>query len=178
MTAAVVLYGPPASGKDTVTAALTERGGYRLVPRCKAGPGRTTGYRVATREQIDALRATPGEVLWETERYQSTYVLTRTDLLAVTEHAVPVVHVGQLGAIPELLRQVPGLVWTVVELRCPRAVSAARIAARGTGDDGARLAAYDATPRLDGADVVIDTSHTSPGEAARLIHQAVTVPSQ
>lgn len=172
MKAGVVLYGPPASGKDTIT----DEGGtaFALVPRLKAGPGRTAGYRIVTEAELATRRADPAEVLWETQRYAASYMLTRSDVLAAAESAVPVVHVGQPAAVEAVAAGVPELRWTVVDLRCPREVAVERIAARDTKDDAERLAIYDTTPTLDAADVVIDTSNVAPVDAARRIQQAVT----
>jgi hypothetical protein len=45
---AVILYGPPAAGKGTVTKALTRLdNSYWLYQSLKVGPGRTAGYRMA-----------------------------------------------------------------------------------------------------------------------------------
>lgn len=169
MSSGIVLYGPPASGKDTVTAALGDP--YRMVPRRKAGPGRTTGYHMVTDDELAALRSQPGEVLWQVERYRATYVLTRSDLAETAAIGVPVLHVGQAEAVPAVT--VPGIAWTVVELWCPREVAAARIAARSTDDDAARLAAYDATPRLAAPDVSLDTDTVQPAQAAQIIRETV-----
>lgn len=171
MTSGIMLYGPPASGKDTITDALGNA--YRLVPRRKAGPGRTAGYRMTTAADLDALRAQPGEVLWQITRYHATYVLTRSDVAEVAAAAVPVVHVGQVNAISALITTTAPIHWTLVELWCPRQVAVTRIATRGTGDDADRMAAYDATPRLRAPDLIIDTSVTDPSSAARSIRQAL-----
>lgn len=173
MTAGIVLYGPPASGKDTITSALAGLGGFAMVPRVKSGSGRTAGYRMVNPADIAELERIPGEVLWKIERYAATYVLTRSDVCRVAASAVPVVHVGQTGATVEIPAGVPELDWAVVELWCPREVTAARIAARGTGDDRERLAVYDDTPRLDTADLVIDTNTVAAVDAAHLIHREV-----
>lgn len=174
MTAGIVLYGPPASGKDTITDALGS--GFALVPRLKCGPGRTAGYRMVDEGDLAALRRTPGEVLWEIRRYAATYMLTRSDVLAIAESAAPVVHVGQSAAIDAVTSGIPELSWVVVELRCPRELAAERIAARSTGDDAERLARYEDTPLLDSAHLVIDTSAAAPAEAARQITQAAAPP--
>ncbi|MBN1170560.1 MAG: kinase, partial [Micromonosporaceae bacterium] len=65
MTTGVVLYGPPAAGKDTVTVALNALD-PRFVPfpRIKVGAGRATGYRMAAESEVEALRA-QGHVIWE-----------------------------------------------------------------------------------------------------------------
>ncbi|TQS03808.1 guanylate kinase, partial [Microbispora hainanensis] len=41
----VVLYGPPASGKNTITAAMHRHDPrFRLLPKLKVGAGRADGY--------------------------------------------------------------------------------------------------------------------------------------
>lgn len=172
----VVLYGAPASGKDTVAAALhalDDR--YEHYRRVKHGPGRTTGYRMVSRDELDRIRSLPGEVLWETRRYESTYLLVRGDVLDVATSGVPVVALGEPEAVNALTGGTPAVSWTVVELRCSRATAAERIAARGTGDDETRMAIYDATPQLSCPQLTIDTAVATPEMAARRIHQAVSL---
>lgn len=54
---AVVLYGPPTAGKDTVTAALCSADPrFQLVTKLKHGTGRSAGYRFVTAEELDDLR--------------------------------------------------------------------------------------------------------------------------
>lgn len=73
----MILYGPPAAGKDTITAALRQLDPrYVLFQRIKAGPGRSTGYRMADADALDALRAA-GDVIYEHQRYGATYVIDR-----------------------------------------------------------------------------------------------------
>src|SRR5699024_10805393 len=169
----VVLYGPPASGKDAITAELGQS--FVLVPRLKSGPGRTSGYHMVTDADLAKRRAVPGELLWETQRYSARYMLTRSDVLHAADSASPVVHVGQTAAAHAVTSGVPELGWIVVDLRCSRDTAASRIAARDTGDDAERLTIYDNTPALDAADLVIDTDTTPPKEAARQIEQAITL---
>lgn len=174
MRSGVVLYGPPASGKDTVTDALAQAGRFALVPRLKSGSGRTAGYRMVTDHDIARLHDVPGEILWQVNRYAATYIVARSAIRGTAATAVPVVHVGQVDAVDAIRRGMPELAWIAVELWCPRNTAAARIAARATGDDSERLAAYDATPRLDGPDLRIDTSTTKPHQAARQIQHEVS----
>lgn len=173
---AILLYGPPGAGKDTVTCALTQhqhRRNYRLAQRLKAGTGRTTGYRMSTVEAIDALTAA-GQILWRNDRYASTYATDRPHLDAMLrEGLIPVLHVGQPDAITAIVSAAPDIAWTVVELWCPRQVAAARIADRSTGDTDTRLAVYDATPRLQQAALRITTSDITPEKAAELIDRTV-----
>jgi guanylate kinase len=170
----IILYGPPASGKDTVTAELRKLdSGYVLYRRLKAGPGRRTGYRMTTESEIDALRAA-GEVIWENRRYGSTYVVDRPALIRQLAESVPVVHLGQEHAVPLITAATPTVRWLVVSLWCPRDDAERRIQARGTGDFQARLAAWDETKPLARADLVIDTASVSASGAAAEIHRAMT----
>lgn len=170
MTSGVILYGPPASGKDTITAALHDLDPrYQHFPRLKYGPGRTTGYRMVDAGQLTALRSKPGEIIYENSRYGAVYVIDRTHLLDMARAGlVPVIHLGQPNGV-DAVTALAGVRWTVVELCCPRPVAAARIAARNTEDTAERLTAYDATPRLAAPDLCIDTGRTQPHDAAALI---------
>ncbi|PPJ11806.1 kinase [Nocardia nova] len=173
MTVGVILYGPPAAGKDTVTAALTAADSrFRLFKRLKVGQGRTAGYRMTTEEHLGSL-ARAGEIAWENSRYGARYVIDRPGLQdAVAAGQIPVVHAGQPGVIPAVRAAVPGA-WIVVQLSTSREVARKRIIERATGDTAARLAAWDATPRLASANLDIDTGRTSPEQAARLIRSLV-----
>jgi guanylate kinase len=179
MMTGVILYGAPASGKDTITAALsTLDARFRLFRRAKCGPGRTTGYRMISASELDELRR-GGEVIWANSRYGATYVVDRPQLLADAERARPVLHLGQVAAVRAVRTAVLPMRWLTVELWCPRPVAAQRIHARDTGDDAARLAAYDATERLTDADMVIDTSRVLPELAAaamRLVQAGAELP--
>ncbi|MGC5017447.1 kinase [Micromonospora sp. DT47] len=168
----VILYGPPASGKDTVTAALHRLDNrYQQFRRLKAGPGRTSGYRMTTDGELASLRASGG-VVWENRRYGSVYVVDGPGLRQQLHEAIPVVHLGQADAIDAIRRAFPDVEWTVVALTCPRAVAERRIVERQTGDAAERLTAWDETEPFAGADLAIDTSRTLPGAAAELIDRA------
>ncbi|MFF3863647.1 guanylate kinase [Streptomyces sp. NPDC002209] len=170
----VVLYGPPAAGKDTVTNALTElRSTYTQFERLKVGSGKSTGYRMGTAEQLRALEAADA-VVYANSRYGNTYVIDTPGLDVAFAAGVPVVHLGQVNGIRAL---VDGYAadWTVVLLWCPREVTAQRSAGRGDRDTTARLSAWEAT-REDLAahpnmvwDLTVDTTESSPQDAARLI---------
>ena len=120
----VILYGPPAAGKDTVTKALTRLdNSYRLYRRLKVGPGLCSpGYRMTTLSHITTLR-NAGSVVWETRRYHALYIVDRallTDMLTV---CIPVVHVGQVGAVTAVTAALPPVntvdyCMTVVSSRC------------------------------------------------------------
>lgn len=169
----VILYGPPAAGKDTITQHLTTLDPrYVLFPRLKVGPGRTASYRMATAAQLAALRGR-GDVIWENERYGAVYVVDRTELRRRLASHVPVVHLGQLDAVEAVTRATPGADWLIVYLSCPREIARHRIAARATGDLAARLAAWDQTAPLPDADATFDTSRMAPADVARAIHARV-----
>ncbi|MFI6043364.1 kinase [Nocardia sp. NPDC051321] len=174
MTHGLILYGAPASGKDTVTTALTELDGrFHLYERLKAGPGREMGYRMVTPGELDRL-ANRGEILWQNSRYGARYAIDRPELSRLFQQgSIPVVHAGQPEVVAAVSIAIDAVNWTVIELRCSRATAEARIIARRTGDTPERLAAWDATPRLTNADLVIDTDSTTPGEAARRVDAAV-----
>lgn len=94
---AILLYGPPAAGKNTITKALASLDeSYRLYPLLKVGAGRTAGYRMTTLSHVDALRST-GSIVWETCRYDALYVVDRASLATMLEICIPVVHVGHIG---------------------------------------------------------------------------------
>lgn len=172
----VVLYGPPASGKDTVTAALAELSPrYAQFARLKVGTGKSTGYRMGTAEQLHELEAA-GAVVYANSRYGNTYAIDKPGLDDAFEAGFPVVHLGQVDGIRSLVDGYPAD-WTVVLLWCPREVTEQRSEGRGDGDTSARLAAWEATREdLDAHpgmswDLTVDTATASPQEAARLIDQ-------
>jgi guanylate kinase len=171
----ILLYGPPASGKDTVTAelcALNPR--FVLFRRLKVGGGRTNGYRLATQDALDTLRAR-GELLYSNTRYGATYAVDRGEIHAINEQGqVPVLHMGQIAGIDAVQAgyQSP---WLVVALWCHRTEAARRLAGRDDQRTDERLAAWDATlddfrtadPNL--FDVVLNTGRMPAPDAARVI---------
>ncbi|MFX0593309.1 kinase [Melissospora conviva] len=167
----VILYGPPASGKDTLTDALHQLDHrYRQFLRLKAGPGRTVGYRMTTADELAALRAS-GDVVWENHRYGSWYVVDAPGLRQHLEVGVPVLHLGQVEAIDAVRQAFPEAQWTIVVLTCPREVAEQRIVQRRTGDTAERLRAWDETKLAVTAHLTIDTSQMPPGLAAELVNQ-------
>lgn len=171
----IILYGPPASGKDTIAAALTElKPVYQLFPRLKCGPGRTAGYRMVDADQLAAYRAA-GEIVYENRRYEAVYAVDRSYLRAMAhDGVVPVVLLGQVEAVETVLTGISDLGWLVVELHCPRHVAQRRSESRATGDTAERMAAFDATARLSDPGLQIDTSVMSPAVAASTIAAAAT----
>ncbi|KUN75366.1 phosphotransferase-like protein [Streptomyces griseoruber] len=172
----VILYGPPAAGKDTVTRALAQLDcRYRQFERLKVGSGKSDGYRMGTADQLLALEAV-GDVVYTNQRYGNTYVIDRPGLAATFAVGVPVLHLGQIDGIHAVVGGYPAI-WSTVLLWCPKEVTAHRSEARDDRDTAARLAAWEATREdLDAHpglvwDLTVDTSAVSPQESARLIHQ-------
>jgi guanylate kinase len=99
----VMLYGPPAAGKNTATEALVRLDdSYQIYERLKVGAGRTAGYRMTTLSHVDALRSA-GSLVWETRRYDALYVVDRTSLTDMLEVCIPVVHLGQAEAVKAVI---------------------------------------------------------------------------
>lgn len=145
MKTGIILYGPPASGKDTITAALAEQD-PRLAQfnRLKIGQGRSQGYRMGTVEQLRQLEAA-GDVVYRNDRYDNIYLVDRPGLDAVfAARNIPIVHLGQIAGINALVADYPAT-WLTVHLDCPREVTEQRSTLRGDTDTPARLAAWDAT---------------------------------
>ncbi|MFD4833195.1 guanylate kinase [Streptomyces uncialis] len=172
----VVLYGPPAAGKDTVTTALTGLNPrYAQFARLKVGAGKSAGYRMGTAEQLHELEAA-GDVVYANARYGNTYAIDRPGLEVAFAAGVPVVHLGQVDGIRALVDGYSAD-WSVVLLWCPREVTEQRSAGRGDSDTAARLAAWDATREDLNAhpditwDLTVDTTTAAPQDAARLIDQ-------
>lgn len=174
MNVSLVLYGPPAAGKDTVTGQLLSiHDEYRLFEKLKSGAGRSVGYRIVTDSVIDEFHAR-GDVLWETRRYGARYVIDRGRFTALARTTTLIVHVGELQAIEEIAAALDGIAeLVVVSLWCPRPVAAERISRRRTGDDIKRLDLWDSTPPLHHADLSIDTGTVGPVEAAQAIHETI-----
>jgi guanylate kinase len=168
----MILYGPPAAGKNTVTTALTRLdGSYQLYRRLKVGAGRTDGYRMTTSSHVNALR-TAGAIIWKTSRYGALYMVDRPSLTEMLTVCIPVLHLGQVEAVKAVTSAL-ATQWLTVWLWCPRDVAARRIAMRGTGDAPARLRAWDDTQPLPDADVSLNTAEISPADAAATIHSEV-----
>lgn len=180
MEQGILLYGPPASGKDTITALLADLD-RRYVPftRLKAGTGRARGYRMASLEQLRHLEES-GEIVYSNDRYGNTYAVDRPGLReAASQGRVPVIHLGQIAGVRAVAGGFPARWWRVL-LWCPRSATEQRSLGRGDRDTGARLEAWDATER-DVADhpgmkwdLVVHTDGVSARDAAERIHALVT----
>jgi guanylate kinase len=171
---AVILYGPPASGKDAITSALSQISPrYVLFEKLKAGAGRRAGYRLTTPADIERMRDL-GLILYANERYGNVYMVDRPSLDALlTRGLIPVVHMGQLAGV-RALKMYPAA-WLPVLLWCPRQLAETRMRERGGPDLAARLAAWDETAqdleRVEPSDfsLRIRTDWQTPTEAAEAI---------
>ncbi|MEV0170823.1 guanylate kinase [Streptomyces sp. NPDC050803] len=175
----MILYGPPGSGKDTITRELTRlRPEFALFERLKAGPGRTTGYRLATSEQIEEL-ARAGELLYRNTRYDADYAIDRQGVAALADaDRIPVVHMGQVagaGAVATF-----PLHWIRVLLWCPLNVTESRSVGRGDRDVETRVKVWHETREdllaheTEPWTLTLRTDQLSPTESANAIIEALS----
>ncbi|SEK30564.1 hypothetical protein [Nonomuraea pusilla] len=169
----IVLYGPPASGKTTTTAALTALD-RRLVllRKLKAGSRTGTEYDFVDYERLAELRAA-GRLLAETHRYGNVYAVDRLQVEQMAQAGrTPIVHMGN---IPDIRRLTQTGAWLPVLLWVTRDVCARRCRLRGNLDIHERLRAWDETmadlrAHDDGLfEVRVSTAEAEPEEVARLI---------
>ncbi|MEV6531685.1 guanylate kinase [Streptomyces sp. NPDC051639] len=140
----MILYGPPGVGKDTITSELSRlRPEFALFERLKAGPGRTTGYRLTTADHIEAL-SRAGGLLYRNARYEAEYAIDWQGIAALVDaNRIPVLHMGQvLGA--SAVAAFP-LHWIRVLLWCPLDVTESRSIGRGDRDAEARVKVWHET---------------------------------
>lgn len=181
---AVVLYGPPTAGKDTITAALSAANvRFQLLTKLKQGTGRTTGYRFVTEDELNGLRR-QGRVVVETRRYGNVYAVDRRCLEEQENRGlVPVVHMGNVTDLRTMLAGTETR-WLRVLLWVPRDVCEARSRQRGDTDTAKRLKAWDETARdildsdlRDLFNVVVRTDTMGPKEAAEKVVAALDRPA-
>jgi guanylate kinase len=181
MRPGLVLYGPPASGKDTITAELG-----RIDPRCqlfrklKVGGGRGDAYRMIERDAFLAL-VRRGEILYHNERYGNVYAVDLPELRALrTNGVIPIVHMGQLAGVTAMLDHQAD--WLFARLCCRRETTALRAHGRGSIDVAARLQVWDEmAAELANAGslpphLTIDTDAHPPAAAARALYAAMMSP--
>ncbi|MFF9073245.1 guanylate kinase [Streptomyces sp. NPDC014735] len=182
---AVVLYGPPTAGKDTVTAALCSADPrFQLVAKLKHGTGRSDGYRFVTADELEDLRRR-GRIVVETPRYGNVYAVDHLSLTQPQEQGlVPVTHIGNVTDMRTLLDRTRATSWLRVLLWVPRNVCKERSGERGDNDTPKRLAAWDETAQdvlgsdvRDLFDLVVRTDRTDPATAAeQIVHALVEAP--
>ncbi|NRQ36629.1 guanylate kinase [Nonomuraea sp. NN258] len=172
----IVLYGPPASGKSTTTAALAELDPrFVLLRKLKAGNQRGTEYDFVDAELLAQLRSTE-RLLVETHRYGNTYAIDRGQVeQLVLAGQVPIVHMGN---IPDIRRLVAADPWLLVLLWVSREICEQRSRHRGDSDTAKRLKAWDETMedlQTHGRDVfslAVHTDQATPEQVARRIADA------
>ncbi|GAB2937034.1 hypothetical protein GCM10027280_26470 [Micromonospora polyrhachis] len=127
---AVILYGPPASGKDTITQALEQLDPrYAPYQRLKIGSGNARGYRLASPDELARLHG-HGHVVYRNERYGNLYVVDQPHLSAILKsEQTPVLHLGQIAGI-RAVTAYPAR-WITILLWCSRETTAVRAVARG-----------------------------------------------
>ncbi|MFB4285061.1 guanylate kinase [Nonomuraea sp. MTCD27] len=164
----IVLYGPPASGKTTVTTALAQLDPrFTLVRKLKSGNRRGTEYDFVSAEELAALRAA-GRLLVESHRYGNTYAIDREQVDRLNAAGrVPVVHLGDISGIRQLVQVSP---WFVVLLWTPREVCERRSRERGDHDTTKRLRAWD--------EALADLSVNGDGLFARRIRSDQATPEE
>lgn len=167
----VILYGPPAAGKDSTDRALRERSAdYVHFARIKVGSGNEDAYRMVTRGVLNELRL-QRDVIWENRRYGAIFAVDRPGLAEALDSGIPVIHLGQPEAVDAVVTAFPEVRWTVVELWCPVDVAELRLKEGGDSDlvQHMRMEAWHETPKLDLADVRVDTSLVFPEFVASMI---------
>lgn len=164
----IILYGPPASGKSSITEELANMDpNYQLFKRLKIGQGRTEGYNMTTLRDLEKLRA-QGVVVWENSRYGATYAISQIDLIDHLMAGVPIVHAGQPAAVSSIIKRFEGM-FSTIELCCSYEETLHRLRLRNDSDLERRVEAWRETPRLPGPTLSINTEQTSVKAAAHII---------
>ncbi|GAA4092334.1 guanylate kinase [Nonomuraea soli] len=180
MNRGIILYGPPASGKSTLTRALTSLDPrFVLLRKLKAGNRRgASEYVFVGWEELAQLRA-QGRLLVESERYGNAYAIS-VDQLAAHE-ALGQVPIAHMGNIPDLRRLAESGDWLTVLLWIPRAECLRRSRERDDPDTTARLIAWDETLadlEAHGGehafDLRLDSDQAEPAELASAVASLLT----
>ncbi|WP_244282813.1 guanylate kinase [Streptomyces flavidovirens] len=174
----MILYGPPGSGKDTITSELTRlRPEFVLFERLKAGPGRTTGYRLTTVDHIEELSRTGG-LLYRNARYDAEYAIDRQGVASLVDaDRIPVLHMGQVAGVGAVAAF--PLHWIRVLLWCPLDVTESRSISRGDKDVEARVKVWHETREdllaheTEPWTLTLRTDQLSPTESANTIVDAL-----
>lgn len=181
MNEAIILLGPPASGKDTITRALNDlHPRYELFRKLKAGGGRYDGYRTASEEEMRQLSGS-SRLLNTIVRYGNRYAVDQDELCRMlAEGLIPVIHVGRLRDLNELQLRLLQIAETLpVLLWASRSVVEHRLRHRHDAQFSARMNAWGAlrrelvrSPLIVRRLLAINTAFCEPEEAAERIDHA------
>jgi guanylate kinase len=171
----VVLFGAPAVGKDSVTAALEGReSGFAHFIKHKRGSASRHGYTVVSEGELQTMRD-EGRIVSEVERYGATYAIERTRLnasLATGKHVL--IH----SAEPREARLLRDLGAILILLECTRETAATRLRLRDPSTVLERLAVWDRVEsQLDELEPIarlrLSTDHRSPEQVADEIERTI-----
>ncbi|MGH3568096.1 MAG: hypothetical protein ACRDRH_19120 [Pseudonocardia sp.] len=140
MLEALILYGPPASGKDTISQLVSRLDPrYVLFRKIKSGAGSTGTYRVISEGRLATMRAA-GRVQQESRRYGNTYVVDKDQLdYFASAGRRPMLHMGDLPGVVQLKSYGRPARWQTVLLWAPPDVTHARLAGRRDTNVRARM---------------------------------------
>jgi guanylate kinase len=172
----VILHGPPASGKSTVTRELISlKSGFRNFKTIKVTTDSSFGdYEFLTPIEFNRVE-NENRIVWQIHRYDAIYAIDRLRLADDLLCSVPIVQVGQAGAVGAVVKEFSDTTWVTVDLRCDRQSARARLVARNPREVELRISVWDKTPQLDNCTLVLDTVVLSPSDtAARIATQVST----
>lgn len=169
----LVLYGPPAAGKDTITREL-----HRLDPRYELYRPLRSGEESPRYRHLSAESGGEAVVLHKQGRYGRRYVFDRQGINALHETGrIPVVHLSQVVGVDAIRHAYPATVSALIW--CSLAECRRRLAARGDTDAEARIVAWRETAddlaahRNARFTLTVDTDATGPDAAAVLLRASV-----
>lgn len=177
---AILISGPPASGKDTLTRALgCIDPAYRMANKHKDSRAGSTHHIIVTPAAFDAMLEQGAFLQWH-ERYGRRYGLacrTVEDILA--EGGFPIIHTGRLANLRMLQSVMPDAV--SVLLQAPLNVLTGRLSQRHAGNaveiaarlDAAETEIAETRDCTDDFDIVFHNDGDDGDAAARALHQAI-----
>lgn len=168
----VVLFGPPAVGKDTITSQITRLDSrFAHFRKIKVGGGRTSGYRILSSGEIADLM-TSKQILSRVERYGNQYFVDLPELARIRRVGrIPVVHTTDIRELESLTADGSWHAWC---LWAPLRTVRSRLSSRRDSDRERRLDLFSATLRALGRsrpqfDRVVDTSAATPEQIAKAL---------